>query len=238
MPGTLEVCPGTWYARILVRADVVVRGLGSSPEDTVLSGGESGTILDVAGPDVLVRVENLTLDRGAGLDVEHNSGGGGLYCEQEGEVFVEQVRFTRNQANDGAAIYTRDCTLDVSDSSFIDNHSEDDGGAITLWTSTAHLTDVTLRSNTALDGGAMAIFQSEVDLTRALVQDNRGRMFSGALWVYESSLEMTDSQLLDNTNDGGEYGGALIVHGSAVLQDVVISGTSNPRLGSSLVSGS
>ena len=45
-----------WFSRVLVRADVEIVGLGELPKETVLSGGESGTIIDIAGPDVTVSV--------------------------------------------------------------------------------------------------------------------------------------------------------------------------------------
>ena len=61
---------------------------------TILSGGESGTIVEVDG--VTTDLRNVTLDRGAGLDVDHNSGGGGVYCEGEGAVYADTVVFSNS----------------------------------------------------------------------------------------------------------------------------------------------
>ncbi len=228
VPGTLTVCPGTWFSRFLVRADVSIVGLGNKPGKTVLSGGESGTILDIAGPDVHVSVENLTFDRGAGLDVEHNSGGGGIYCDQEGALTITDARFTNNTANDGAALYARDCVVEVSGTKFADNVSEDDGGAITLWFSTATFDDVEVEGNDALDGGAMAMFSSDVTATNSTFDNNTASTFAGGIWVYDSTIAFTDVTISDTVNDGSDYAGGLLVYGTATLENVTFRNNSAP----------
>lgn len=227
-PGTVEVCPGEWFARVLIRADVDVVGLGTDRSETTLSGGEQGTILDISGPDVTVNVSNLTLDRGAGFDPDHNSGGGGLYCAQQGVVNIDNVTFTRHFANDGSALYARDCTLSVSDSLFSNNVSEDDGGAVTLWTSTGSFTDVEISGNTSLDGGGVALFNSTLTGTRLTVADNVATSFAAGMWVYESTVALTDSSFTGNSNSGAAYGGGLLVYGSADLTRVRFAGNTSP----------
>lgn len=227
-PGTVEVCPGEWFARVLIRANVDVVGLGTDRSETILSGGEQGTILDVSGPDVTVNVSNLTLDRGAGFDPDHNSGGGGLYCAQQGLVNVDNVAFTRHFANDGSALYARDCTLNVTNSLFSDNVSEDDGGAITLWNSTGSFTDVEVSGNTSLDGGGVALFASTLTGTRLTVADNVATSFAAGMWAYESTVALTDSSFTGNSNSGTAYGGGLLVFGSADLTRVRFAGNTSP----------
>ncbi len=228
LPGELRVCPGTWYSRVLVRADVTVTGLGATPEDTVLSGGLSGTILDVAGPNVTLAVSNVTLDRGAGLDPDHNSGGGGIYCEQDGAVVVSDAVFSANEANDGPGMYTNDCTVDVTSTTFRDNVSEDDGGAVTLWYSTASFDQVEVHDNQSLDGGAMAVFSSDVTASDLSIVDNTAGGFSGGIWLYDSTLALTDGVFSGNTDDGGMYGGGLLVYGSATLERVSFTDNTAP----------
>jgi hypothetical protein len=230
--GTLSVCPATWYSRVLIRANVDIVGLGALPKDTVMSGGESGTILDIAGPNVIVSVSNVTLDRGAGLDVDHNSGGGGIYCAQEGVVTVTDVRFTNNFANDGPGLYSNDCVVDIHDSRFVDNLSEDDGGAATFWFSTATLDHVLFDNNVALDGGAMAIFSSDVTVTDSTIQNNTSTSFAAGVWGHESNLWFTDTVFENNNNDGTtQYGGGLIVYGTAELNEVTFRNNSAPKGG-------
>jgi hypothetical protein len=220
-PGTLAVCPGTWFARLLIRADVAVEGLGDDRGQTILSGGESGTILDIGGPRQ-VTVRNLTLDRGAGLDVDHNSGGGGVYCEQNATVSIEDVTFSRGFANDGAGLYAVSCTVEITDTEFIDNLSEDDGGALTLWQSTATLSGVRFENNTGLDGGAIALFSSDVVIEDTVITDNTSGYFAGGIWQYDSVLTLRDVELSGNINTGGD-GGGLLASGTTTLERVTFS---------------
>lgn len=235
-PGRLLVCPGTWFARLLVRANVEVVGLGDAPADTVLSGGESGTILDVVGPDVALTVRNLSLDRGAGLDVDHNSGGGGIYCASFGTVTVDGVSFTNNFANDGPGMYTEDCTVLVSNSEFTDNLAEDDGGAATFWYSEVTMDQVTFTNNLALDGGALAVFYGNASLSNMTFRTNSSDIYSGGLWFYGGefgSLTLTDSTFEGNLNEGD--GGGVWIYAkdtqSATLERVSFTGNGAGRGG-------
>ncbi len=218
-PGRLLVCPGVWYARVLIRASVEVVGLGVDPSTTTLSGGESGTVLDVSGKGLTVAVNNVTIDRGVGLDKAHNSGGGGIYCADFATLTVDGVSFTRNFANDGSALYATDCDVTVLHSVFSDNLSEDDGGAVTLWYSEGVFEDVRLVGNVGLDGGGMAVFYSTARFTGASFEDNAGTHFSGGLWAYSSDITLTESVFLRNANFTGQAGG-LFVYGTAYLDRV------------------
>ena len=236
-PGTLEVCPGTWFARLVIRADVTVKGLGAA-EDTILSGGESGTILDLLGPDVRLTVQDLTLDRGAGLDKDHNSGGGGIYCEgvkgdTSTDVLVERVIFSNNYANDGAGLYAVDCTTRVFESSFVDNLSDDDGGSFTTWYSDVDLQDVSFARNQGLDGGAMALFYTTAALEGLTFEDNVGTHVAGAIWVYESDVTLTSSTFTANSTP--EDGGAILLYGAGVLDGVTFDGNTGGRGGALFV---
>ena len=228
LPGTLEVCPGTWFSRILVRADVDIIGLGAAPKDTIMSGGESGTIIDIAGPNVTVTVTNVRLDRGAGLDVDHNSGGGGIYCEQEGNLIIDNVIFTDNFANDGPGIYTRDCTVDMTSVVLKDNLAEDDGGAATFWFSTVTMDDVRIENNVSLDGGGMALFNSDFTGANMNIEGNQATHFGGGIWAYDSTFSLSDSTIVGNTLTGSDFGGGLLMYGTGTLDRVTFSDNSSP----------
>lgn len=221
-PGRLEVCPGTWFARLLLRADIDVVGLGPDPEATILSGGESGTILDISGEGVLVNVRNLSFDRGAGLDVDHNSGGGGIYCEDFATVVGEDLRFTHNFANDGSGLYAQDCDISLTRADFTDNVSEDDGGALTLWFSTATLNQVRAEGNEGLDGGAMAWFYSDVVAQDLAIIDNSAGNFAGGVWVYDSTIELHGGEVRGNETPSSQ-GGGLLIHGTATLDGLTVA---------------
>jgi hypothetical protein len=245
-PGTLWVCPSTWFARVILRADIHVIGLGDDPADTVLSAGEVGTILDVGGPFTYT-VENITLDRGAGLDKSHNSGGGGIFCCGDGTackiktgksraaVVVDDVVFTHNTGNDGAAFYGLECDFDVQNSVLADNHSDDDGGAVSLWFSTVRLDSVTFDGNDGLDGGVMAMFYSSATITNSTFSNNTAGNYSAGIWAsYESTLDISDTVFENNINEAlytSAYGGAIIAFETAALERVSFIDNSAPKGG-------
>lgn len=229
-PGTLHVCPGTWYSRVLIRAAVAVEGHGATPAETVMSGGESGTILDVLGPVGTLEVRNVTLDRGVGLDVDHNSGGGGIYCEGEGTVLAEGVVFSNNFANDGPGLYVRYCETTVNRSEFVDNVAEDDGGAVTIWYANASFDEVTFTGNTALDGGALCVFYGSATVTNSVIEDNESAHFAGGVWTNESVLTMSDTRIANNRNTV-DNGGGILLAGEGTLERVSFEDNEAPRGG-------
>jgi hypothetical protein len=242
-PGTLWVCPSTWFVRVLLRSDIHVVGLGAGPADTILSAGEQGTVLDVGGP-VTVTVENVTLDRGAALDKSHNSGGGGLFCcgdgtecviasgGSRGTVVVDDVVFTNNYGDDGAAFYGLECDFDIKNSVLADNYSDDDGGAVDLWFSTATFDSVTFDHNEGLDGGAMALFNSSATIVDSIFSNNTSGNNAAGIWAaYESALDITDTVFENNTNEElyvNAFGGAIVAYKSATLTNVSFVDNSAP----------
>ncbi len=229
-PGTLQVCAGVWYSHLLIRAEVEVVGLGVDRDATVLSGGGTGSVLDVAGPDGKLTVSNLTVDRGLGLSKEHNSGGGGIYCEAYGAIEVTNTVFSNHEANDGSAIYVEDCGVQISGSRFVGNVSEDDGGAVTVWYSDLSVSDSEFSVNEALDGGALALFYGTGRVVDTHFESNTASMFGGAIWVYNSSFDIATSQLSGNSTTGGD-GGGLLFYGTGTLTDVGFAGNSAVRGG-------
>jgi len=245
-PGNLWVCPGTWFTRVILRADIHVIGLGAGPADTILSAGEVGTILDIGGPHAY-SVENVTLDRGAGFDVSHNSGGGGIFCCGDGTecqipsfksrstVVVDDVVFTNNTGDDGAAFYSLECDFDVKDSRIADNQSDDDGGAVNLRYSTATIDAVTFEGNDGLDGGVMAMFYSSATITNSTFSNNTGGNYSAGIWAStDTSLDISDTVFENNVNEAryvSAYGGAIIAQETATLDHVSFIDNSAPMGG-------
>jgi hypothetical protein len=195
-------------------------------DDTVMSGGESGTILDVLGPDVTLTVTNVTLDRGWAKDPEHDTGGGGIHCLDFGAVTVTDVVFSNNTAMDGAGLYAVDCDVRVTRGRFEDNAAEDDGGALVAWYGTVTLTDTTFTGNVARDGGAMLLTNSATIITGGEVTDNVSGTYAGGIWAYEGTLTMTGTTLAGNVSTGspqGGMGGALTTNGTVTLDAVTFA---------------
>jgi len=108
---------------LIVRGGITLRGAGSGPEDTVLSGSYLHQILSVGGEGGPVSVENLTLADGFAVK------GGGMSISGA-EVSLDGVHFLRNAAaGDGGAIYAEGAGLRVTNCLFFANYASSGGGA-------------------------------------------------------------------------------------------------------------
>ena len=223
-PGTLTLCPGTWFAQLVVTADVLIEGGG--PENTILSGGETFTPIVIQ--DAQVTVRNLTLDRGAARSEEGNAGSGGaLRCVEGGQVLMENLHLTNNTAYDGGGAYARDgCTLTVEQCRFTDNRSVDDGGALRVNFGEATIRDSTFTRNVARDGGALIFHESAVLIERSTFTDNTSTdTQGGAVLHYFAPLTIRRSHF--EGNQSLSFGGALGLFGDTTLEDVSVEGNAS-----------
>ncbi|HJN77764.1 MAG TPA: right-handed parallel beta-helix repeat-containing protein [Myxococcota bacterium] len=219
--GTLSFCAGTWFVLLTVEATVEVLGLGSEPARTVLSGGESGTVLVVEGADL--SVENVTVDRGLAREEGNAGSGAGLRCLEGGTVRVRDAIFSNHSAYDGAGMYGRDgCSLEVEDTVFRDNEVTDDGGALRVQKSSAVLRNVTFEDNEARDAGAVILQESDVVIEGATFRGNHVRdTQGGAILHYWGTLSITDSVF--EGNDANGRGGALSLFGDTTVRSTSFS---------------
>jgi predicted outer membrane repeat protein len=119
------IAPGVYDegSALLVRGGITLRGGGSRPEDTLLSGGYMHQILSLSGEGGPIRIENLTLAdgfavKGAGMSIAG------------AEVSLDGVRFLRNAAaGDGGAIYAEASGLHVTNCLFFANYASGGAGA-------------------------------------------------------------------------------------------------------------
>ncbi len=222
--GTLAFCPGTWFVRLTVTAPVTVLGLGDTPEDTVLSGGESGTVLTAVGSQVALVVEGVTLDRGATDGIRNEQIAGGLTCGDSARVRVVDAVLSHHYAYDGAAIFAKSgCVLELEGVSFSDNEAEDDGGAVRVDTSTGTLTDVSFSGGEARDCGGLFAHESDVAIDGATFSGNLSRdSQGGAILHYYGTLSVRDAVF--ETNEANGQGGALSLFGDTVLEQVSFVG--------------
>lgn len=218
--GALHFCTGDWFVRLTVTAAVSVTGDSDDPAHTVLSGGETGTVILVEGAGASVAVSALTLDRGAAFGEGNQRRGGGLRCEAGASVTLRDVVLSNHQAYDAAAMYGSDgCTITAEDVRFVDNRSEDDGGAVRLDASTLTLRRATFSGNRARDCGALFLNESDALIEDSRFEDNTSTdTQGGAVLHYYGDLTVRDSSFVSNQSSG--YGGALSLLGDAELSGV------------------
>lgn len=216
--GTLRFCPGIWFVRLEVEADVAI--VGSGADRTTLSGGEQGTVVAVRG--AAVEITGVSIDRGRALGGGNVAKGGGVWCDAGSRVSIADSSVTNNRAYDGGGVYADDgCTLIATDVRFADNVAEDDGGAIgTYFGRRVALTRVVVEHNTARDGAAVFLFGSALEVADATFTDNVAVSHGGAIHAYDSPMTATDTTFAGNQ---GSVGGALLVGGETTLERVVFT---------------
>ena len=133
----------------------------------------------------------MTLTRGKAVN------GGAIRLREDVRVTVEQVTFSGNSATGGAAIATmsESSTATISDSSFLRNVGQENGGAIQAMR------------------GAVTISSSNFD-------QNRARGSGGALHTDYGSFDVTNSTFRQNSAASG--GAVRIYFGQATLTHVTM----------------
>jgi predicted outer membrane repeat protein len=158
---------------------------------------------------------------------------GGAVLVDGGALTVLDSTFSDNQSEwNGGAIAARTGALTVTDSTFIDNTASWYGGAL-YSEDVITVTGSTFTGNRAEDGGAM-----EADgggwIERCTFSGNRSTngMGGGALFVYTSTLLVSNSTFADNRateGSGGAInnGGELRILNSTFYSNTATSNTSN-----------
>jgi hypothetical protein len=191
-PGTLWLCEGHFTSTVEIRADADIRGRGA----VILDASGAGPVVSVSA-GATVQLENLILQGGS------TDRGGGLQIAAGADVVVRDSVISGNVASaSGGGIHT-------------------DGGAVALY-------NVEVSDNSAPSGGGIALETGSTLTTdgcsihsNVATADGGGVYASSTSEAAAVSIEMIDTQLLENTASG--YGGAMSLDtATAILETVVV----------------
>lgn len=167
-------------------------------------------------------------------DIVHNTApsGGGVYLRERSSLsWTSNTTLAHNIAtelNGGAVFATGDSSIswDGYGTTIANNTAQEDGGGISLanGSNLVYTGYTKFISNTADDGGAFALgLNSEISYSGAtLLENNRAYSDGGAVYASligdtgETRISMNGSTIFHN-NSCGEYGGALMLGGSAFI---------------------
>lgn len=188
-------------------------GIELSMDNVVVDGG--GKTIDGMGRSRIfiisgknVTLKNMTFKDGhsySHLD-SSNSNGGAIRINRATDVTIENCRFITNISEGlGGAIYNRDGELNIAESAFCENASQDSGGAI------SHMGNLTIEESMLIEntsqrvGGAISIAGISCIKSTELNQntaDSGGAISnSGKLTIRESVLQQNSAK--------SHYGGAI-----------------------------
>ncbi len=159
-----------------------------------------------------VRTEVDILDSVFQDNLMEGGKGSAVYVDRS-KVRIENCRFIRNTAMSGGAIYSKQSTLFINNSVFIDNYSRKDGGGIYAdFTSLSIHNCLFQRNRAANSGGGLVIdfvFPSDftVGLNNVTFLLNEAKANGGALYcsnhVYSGGVIITGYAKLNLANNGG-----------------------------------
>jgi CSLREA domain-containing protein len=165
------------------------------------------------------------------LDIE--SGGdsdGGLHVSTFRTVTVNNCTFTRNKAHEGAAIKNRG-TLTVNDSTFSENVSLINGGAISNWGGTVVINGSSFNGNAAPFGGAIASGHGSVMISQSTFVSNDASVEGGAV---TAGGELTVEKSTFAANQAMGDGGGVLATGYVTITASTFVGNGAARNGGGL----
>ncbi|MBE9155745.1 DUF4347 domain-containing protein [Nodosilinea sp. LEGE 06152] len=198
--------------------------VGITLVDTLLKNNKAdrGGALQV-GAGAQVTIRNSVFDSNDGTLTNNGKSGGAISTNSAGGagglgfLVVENSQFTNNKGYVGGAIYNISSPLTVKNSTFLNNTSKREGGAIF--------------SDGAGPGGAGTTQGGTIYIANSWFEGNKSTDGGGALYIWSygpDKLRVEDSTLVGNTVTPGTYsrgrGGGLEVNGgSVILRNVAVA---------------
>ncbi len=214
--------------------------------------GFNGSTLDIAGSRV---VGNAGVTSGGGVatvngslqvedsEVADNTANVAAGIHSVGsEVLVREVRILGNvsSAQGGGLSAMVGSNVRIEDALIEENHSINSwGGGLNAMTGSAIVAvGVTLRGNRALNGGGGAyLFESSLELTDSVVEENEsGNNAGGGLYFRGAQGTLSGTRIVDNLAENGGGGGVAILFESEVTMEAM-EVTGNEARGSAASGG-
>jgi hypothetical protein len=159
------VRPGTYREfGLALKAGLTIQGLGDSPAEVVLEGGNEGRILRAMNLASAAIVENLTVRGGNACGANSVDGSGGGLLVRNSDVILTKVHFVGNLATaSGGAVRALSGHLICLDCEFRGNRAAQGGGAVDgSYESTLEISNSRFDRNQSSWGGAVSIRNSSL----------------------------------------------------------------------------
>jgi len=93
-------------------------------------------------------------------DIEILTSAGGAMYIKDSTPYMHDLQFSRNGANDGAAIFLEHSSPKISNTLIVENFASGFAGAIFISNSSPHIVNMTSAENTALAGGSFSLMNA------------------------------------------------------------------------------
>ncbi len=217
--GTLNLCPGTWYAEITVAAaDATISGIGGASA-VILSGDGDGSVVNTTHGAGSLALNDLTIQGGSAKN------GGGLLSSVSGaQITLDGCTVSANTAEYGAGIAVYGADLTLTDSTIAANSASQQGGGVLTQSATLSMAGTVITGNDAAAyGGGVFAYDTPVSVINSDLSGNDcSGGWGGGLYVYYGSVDIQGSSF---TNNVAESAGALRLRDTtATIDTTTISG--------------
>lgn len=208
--GAIQVAIG---GTVDVRSSVIRDNFGANSGAVAASGAASFTDVEFVG--------NRSNLNGGAISMRSTT------VTVAGSRFAGNSAGTHNSAGHGGAIYTTGGTLNITESSFIENQASAGGGAIDLTTGTgASVRGSTLTGNSAVgDGGAIRNAGANLNIGNSTISGNEafrgGGIFTGPASGSGATLVSVHNTIVENRADSG--GGIFHAGGTSTLANSMVA---------------
>jgi len=235
---TVYVSNGIYEGGISI-SNKAISIIGESREETKINQPISSPQISIIECEAgTTRVENFIIESGS------SNNGGGIFSS-ESTIEVENVDFSNNfSSNNGAAINSIESTVKVQNSTFSLNTCNSLGGAIYVDPlSTCEIYNSSFDNNGALWGGAIAtvgggkLLIEGCNISFNTASGNNPNpdydypTFGGGGGIYQEwsdSLEIYDTEIINNTAATGAGGGiAIYLSNDIIIDNIVLSDNSS-----------
>ena len=235
---TVYVSNGIYEGGIVI-SNKAISLIGESREETKINQPISSPQISIIECEAgTTRVENFIIESGS------SNNGGGIFSS-ESTIEVENVDFSNNSSsNNGAAINSIESTVKVQNSTFSLNTCNSLGGAIFVDPlTTCEIYNSSFTNNGAWHGGAIATIGGGKLLVQGCSISNNNAAgynpnpdydyptFGGGGGIYQEwsdSLEIYDTEIINNTAETGAGGGiAIYLSNDIIIDNIILNNNSS-----------
>ena len=197
----------------------------------IIDGADKSRIFIITGKNITLK--NIVFKNGhahKNYDNPLNNNGGAIKINRNSNITIENCEFINNISEEYGGAIGNAGELTINEST-LNNNTSGSGGAINNW-SELTITSSTLSGNTSEEyGGAIDNFGGKLTITESIFNNNTAN-WGGAINNFESKLTITESTLTGNT--ARKRGGAINNWSELTIASSTLSGNTSEEYGGAI----
>ena len=190
--------------------DLIIDGNGHT-----IDGADQSRIFIITGKNITLK--NIIFKNGyshKNYDNPLNQHGGAIKINHNSKITIKNCEFINNTSEEDGGAINNNGELTITESTLNNNTARYGGAIYNKWGGELTITESTLTGNTAERYGG-AIYNNEggeLTITESTLQENTAQEDGGAIYNWEGEITITESTLQENTAQ--EDGGAIYLRKS------------------------